>query len=295
VAASRVAEAVTAALGALDARHAKHCMLGMAGVSKFSDPAIAEVFDSSLRRIGLRCPITVVSDADVAYASATAEPNGTVLIGGTGSGATRISDHRTVATVGGFGWLLGDEGSAYWIGREAVRATLQVLQAGAPVGPLANAVLTEALGAADTSTMDQPVRERVSARLITSANAEPPIRLARFASIVSATAAVDQRAGEIVRRAAALLAEQAVAARAPGAHTPVVLVGSVIGPHSPVGVALRAILSADHGLTVLCAEDGAAGAAWLAARAVLGPSAPRPVARSVQAGAGMPEPGVVSG
>lgn len=281
VAARHVAEAITAAVGDHGAEHARYCLLGMAGASKFSDPAIAGVFDTTLRSIGLRCPITVVSDAEVAYASATSAPDGTVLIGGTGSAAARVVDHRTVATAGGFGWLLGDEGSAFWIGREAVRTTLRTMQSDGPVGPLAQAVLAGTLDI--QSTVDSESRRQVFARLITSVNAEPPIRLARFASMVSATADRDPLAGEIITRAAALLAEQALAVRTTGEQGPVVLVGSVIGPDSPVGVAVRAALSGDHGLHVLFAEDGAAGAAWLAAIEVAGPSAPRPANGSAQA------------
>jgi glucosamine kinase len=266
VAAARVAEAVAAAFGAVDPSSAKHCVLGMAGVSKLSDPAVAESFHGSLERIGLRCPITSVSDAEVAFASATPSPDGTVLVAGTGSVAARIVNHRKTTTAGGYGWLLGDEGSAFWIGREAVRATLRVLQSDEALGALATAVLAEALGA---GTSDGA---HTYARLITSANSEPPIRLARFASLVSATADDDPHAMKIVQTAADLLAQQAFAVRTPGERTPIVLVGSVAGEGSPVGDALRQLLDAP----VLSAADGAAGAAWLAAIEVLGPDAPRP-------------------
>ena len=48
-----------------------------------------------------------------------------VVIAGTGSGAAgRDAAGRTVR-VGGHGFLLGDEGGGYWIGREAVRAALR--------------------------------------------------------------------------------------------------------------------------------------------------------------------------
>src|SRR6266545_218423 len=93
VAAARVAEAVGTAFGATDPSSAKHCVLGMAGVSKLSDPAVVKSFHGSLERIGLRCPVTSVSDAEVAFASATAEPDGTVLVAGTGSIAVRIVNH----------------------------------------------------------------------------------------------------------------------------------------------------------------------------------------------------------
>ncbi|MFL6143292.1 MAG: N-acetylglucosamine kinase [Labedaea sp.] len=268
LAAKRLAEAVAAALDAVAAADTRHCLLGVAGASKLSDPAVSEVFHANLGQVGLRCPVTVLSDAEVAFASATSAPAGTVLIGGTGSIAVRIADRRRTSVVGGYGWLLGDEGSAFWIGREAVRSALGILLRGTELGPLAAAVLAEALG--------ESWRTASYGHLITAANAEPPVRLARFAALVAAHAATDPEAARIVREAAELLAEQAVAATEPGSTTPVVLVGSVVGPGSPVGERLRTRLTELIGAEVLFAADPAAGAAWLAAIEVLGPDAPRP-------------------
>jgi glucosamine kinase len=268
VAAKRVAEAVRDALdgeGGVEA-----CLLGMAGESKLTDQEVAATFDAALRQVGLTCPITVVSDAEVAFASATAEPNGTIVIGGTGAVAARIVDHRKASWIDGWGWLLGDEGSAYWIGREAVRTTLRTLHAGAPPGPLAKAVLTEAVP--QVSTVDSST----ISHLITSVNAEHPIRLARFASMVSTNAAKDPVATDIVARAADHLATHAQTVRDADEQTPIVLAGSVIGPDSPVGNALRSTLTARIKAPVLFAPDGMIGAAWLAALTVAGPSAPRP-------------------
>jgi hypothetical protein len=90
---------------------------------------------------------------------------------------------------------------------------------------------------------------------------------------VSSSAPTDPVAAAIVAEAAGLLAEQAHLARRPGETTPVVLAGSVIGPASPVGAALRERLTGE----VLFAPDGAVGAAWLAALEAWGPEAPRPV------------------
>jgi N-acetylglucosamine kinase-like BadF-type ATPase len=274
LAAGRVAEAVAAAFGPRDLGSARHCVLGLAGVSKLSDPAVGREFDSALAGIGLRCPVTSVSDAEVAYASATGEPDGSVLVAGTGSIAVRIAARRRGTVAGGHGWLLGDEGSAFWIGREAVRATLHALRSQAGIGPLATAVLAEALpGELDT---EPGWRERYYARLITAANAEPPIRLARFAALVSEYATADPAAKEIVGAAAATLIDLLHAVRAPAERTPLVLIGSVAGAGTPVGEALRAALTAQSEGPVLTAAEGAAGAAWLAALEVLGPDAPRP-------------------
>lgn len=276
VAAERVAAAVKEAAGTTVVA----CLLGMAGESKMTNPAVVSVFETALHKIGVTCRIDVVSDAEVAFASATAAPDGTVIIGGTGSVAARIVDHRKTSWYGGWGWLLGDEGSAYWIGRQAVRTTLRLLQGTGSAGPLALAVLAEAFGTPETVLDDLAWRRKAVSRLITAANSEPPIRLARYAALVSQHAR-DPAAAAIVTEAAALLATHAHATRTPGETTPIVLAGSVIGPDSPVGLALREQLS--HEAEVLFAPDGALGAAWLAALTAWGPDAPRP-----SVGAGMP-------
>ena len=267
-AAKRVAEAVADAVP--EGVVVVGCMLGLAGESKFTDETVRAVFDAALRQVGVGCRIDVVSDAEVAFASATSSPGGTVVIGGTGSVAARIVGRRKESWRGGWGWLLGDEGSAYWIGRQAVRSALSVLQSTEALGPLARAVLTEAIG---TFTDDTAGRRLALSKLITAANSEAPIRLARFASLVSELAPTDPAAADIVASAAGLLAEQAALARRPGETTPVVLAGSVIGPASPVGLALRERLAGE----VLFAPDGAVGAAWLAALEAWGPEAPRPI------------------
>jgi glucosamine kinase len=265
VAARHIGEAITQALGDLDPARTRACVVGMAGVSKLSDPAVASVFGEVWAGLGLGAEVVVVSDAEAAFASATPAPDGTVLVAGTGSIAGRIRKRRMVSTAGGYGWLLGDEGSAYWLGREAVRATLDALTGRATPGALARSVLAE-------SEVDDEDPLRARRRLITVANAEAPVRLARFAPLVG-DATGDPAAEEILDRAAGLLAETALATRDPGEDTPVVLVGSVLGEGSPVGTRVRNRLG---GLDVLRSSDGVLGAAWLAAVETFGEDAPRP-------------------
>ncbi|WP_410564144.1 N-acetylglucosamine kinase [Amycolatopsis sp. cmx-4-61] len=279
VAAGRIADAITAAIGGRDPGAVRACVVGMAGVSKLSDPGVAAVFDAAWKRIGLVCGVRTVADAEVAYASATAAPDGTVVVAGTGSIVGRIRNRRLAGTTGGYGWLLGDEGSAFWLGREAVRSTLEALGRGLPLAGLPSAVLTAALGLSPVDVQAVDVRGddgrlAASRALITAANAEAPVRLARFAPLVSAAHdAGEPAAREIVARAAWHLAENALAAREPGESTPVVLVGSVLTGTSPIGGLVRRRLA---GLEVLTSSDGVLGAAWLAAVDAFGEGAPRP-------------------
>jgi N-acetylglucosamine kinase-like BadF-type ATPase len=268
VAAARIAEAITLATTDLDPAECKACVVGMAGSSKLTDPDVAAVFHDTWAKVGLGCTPRVVTDQEAAFASMTSEPIGTILVAGTGSIASRIEGRRAVKTIGGTGWLLGDEGSAYWMGREAVRAVLKLAETHVPDGVLARAVLNEALGA---YTSD---RDSVRSRLITAANAELPIRLARFAPFVSAAFGVDDPvAVDIVYRTVDVLVEMIEATRSTDELSPIVLIGSVVGPESPVGVLLRQRLG---DLPVHFSTEGATGAVWLAAVDVLGAAAPRP-------------------
>lgn len=258
-AAARIAEAIRQALGGLDALGTSACVVAMAGSSKLTDPAVAELFDGTWKRLGLT-RVAVLSDAEAAFASATSAPDGTVLVAGTGSIAGRIRGHRMVSTAGGYGWLLGDEGSAFWLGREAVRHTLGELGGARPLGALATSVLSEA-------GVDPTDRPHAWRELITVVNGEPPIRLARFAPLVSTA----PDAGAIVERAAGLLVEAAMATREPGEDTPMVLVGSVLA--GTVGALVRERFA---GLTLYTGSDGVIGAVWLAAVEAFGDRACRP-------------------
>ncbi|GGX06078.1 hypothetical protein GCM10010383_40130 [Streptomyces lomondensis] len=83
---------------------------------------------AALRRLGIDAgPPVVSSDIEAAFASAPGAPaDGLALVAGTGAVAMRITGRRGTATVDGDGWLLGDDGSGFWIGRAAVRAALRM-------------------------------------------------------------------------------------------------------------------------------------------------------------------------
>ncbi|CCH27763.1 BadF/BadG/BcrA/BcrD ATPase family protein [Actinosynnema sp. NPDC047251] len=265
-AAAHVNQALAAALDGLDATKVESGVLGMAGSSKLTDPAVAALFERAWTGAGLRCPMRVITDCEAAFATGSASPDGTVLVAGTGSIAATITAHRLTATVGGHGWLLGDEGSAYWLGREAVRATLRALE-GDEQDELTRAVLTL------SDVAPHPAAQARRA-LLTRVNQAAPIALARYAPLVTAHSAA-RSAEAIIAEAVAVLADLALAARPAAADTPIVLVGSLVHAH-PLGALLRAELTARTRAPVRVATESSAGAAWLAAVEVLGDTAPRP-------------------
>jgi N-acetylglucosamine kinase-like BadF-type ATPase len=70
--------------------------------------------------------LVVTNDAVIALAGATPGGQGIIVIAGTGSiGFGRNAEGRT-ARAGGWGYVYGDEGSAFDIGRQALRAALRM-------------------------------------------------------------------------------------------------------------------------------------------------------------------------
>jgi N-acetylglucosamine kinase-like BadF-type ATPase len=96
--------------------------LGIAGVDRPDD---ARVVRGIMRRIGYKAKCLVVNDALVALEAGAPGVPGVVIIAGTGSIAYGRNDRNHAARAGGWGYVLGDEGSGYWIGRAALRAVLR--------------------------------------------------------------------------------------------------------------------------------------------------------------------------
>src|SRR5688572_30435189 len=69
--------------------------------------------------------IAVVGDGIIAYSGAIGIETGVLRIGGTGSIAIGRTDDGTMISAGGWGSQFGDEGSGFWIGREAIRVALR--------------------------------------------------------------------------------------------------------------------------------------------------------------------------
>jgi glucosamine kinase len=86
--------------------------------------------------------VHVCTDLDLTL-EATGEGRAIVLIAGTGSAAVGRDLSGQVIRVGGHGPLLGDEGSAYDVGRRAAIASLRMADRGLPDTPLAARILHE--------------------------------------------------------------------------------------------------------------------------------------------------------
>ncbi|ATP41894.1 N-acetylglucosamine kinase [Solibacillus sp. R5-41] len=86
--------------------------------------------------------MTIQSDAHAALAAGTWGSSGTLLIAGTGSIIFgRKGDYYF--RVGGWGYLLGDEGSGFHLGKLAIRSILKSYDAKLPLRPFQQKILTQ--------------------------------------------------------------------------------------------------------------------------------------------------------
>jgi glucosamine kinase len=163
--------------------------IGLPGVRE-PDQA-RQISDTLTRQTG--CPVHVTGDGESAQAGAFLGAPGVVVIAGTGSAAFGWNGESR-ARAGGHGFLLGDEGSAYWIGRAAARAALRWEDRLGGSELIHRAVL-QATG--------QSLDALISA---TSAHPAERSRLTALAPVLTALAAEDPEARRIADRAAGHLA-----------------------------------------------------------------------------------------
>lgn len=260
--ADRLATAVTGALDGTDPARLAGAVLGIAGYSRLAGPdALRDTWD----RLGVRCPVRVVANPVVAFASGTSARCGAVLIAGTGTIAAWIADGAVEHRIDGHGWLVGDDGSGFWLGRQAVRAVLAELDGRGEPTLLRAAVLGTVIGDhVPPSTDDQ------LALLREAVYTQPPIALRRFAGLVPAAAeAGDRVAGRIVDRSVRLLVDTFSAAADEVAPTlpadaPIVLAGQLLVAPGPIRREVSRQIAARYGRVPVVAGNTAGGAAWLA-------------------------------
>lgn len=123
-AAQRIRQTVQAALkmANLTAADIAGVGIGVAGAADtHSSGWLVEVMGGVL-------PDTVVapsSDMGIALVGAHGKREGILVLAGTGSVAYGINQAGDSAQAGGWGYLLGDEGSGYWIGLQAIKAVIR--------------------------------------------------------------------------------------------------------------------------------------------------------------------------
>jgi len=101
----------------------KVACFGMAGLDSPYDMKVIPKFIRD--EIKFCEKITVVHDSVIALYGATGGQPGLIVEAGTGSFAAGLNKRGEIKRVGGWGNIIGDEGSAYEIGRQALKAFLR--------------------------------------------------------------------------------------------------------------------------------------------------------------------------
>ncbi len=227
-----------------------------AGVAGGGRPEVKAALRVALATAGVGEAVTVGTDVAAAARDALGTGPGIVLLAGTGSIAWGRNESGRVARVGGWGSLLGDEGSGYDLGLEGLRAVARARDGRGPATELTR-LLLEAAG------VEAPEG------LIPWASQAGKGDIAALAPVVAEAAASDDVAGRLLVAAAVALAVQATTlADRLGpwkvASPPVALAGGLLSPGGPLRERVGSLLS-DAGLGIVDAGvDGARGAGLLA-------------------------------
>jgi glucosamine kinase len=132
-----------AAAGITPARISRTCV----GGSGAARPELAAMVRGFLAEI-LPTPIDVVGDMEIAVEAAFDNGPGVIVIAGTGSIAYGRDRQGKTARAGGWGFAIGDEGSAHWIGRAAVSALLRAADLDGEGDPARTALQNSSFAAA---------------------------------------------------------------------------------------------------------------------------------------------------
>jgi len=135
-----------------EALHAAHLMTDQiaavgSGVAGAAAHHSADWLRAVVSAILPHARIVPSADFEIAMVGALGKREGVLILAGTGSLAYGVNAAGQTALVGGWGYLLDDAGSGYWIGRAALEAVIRATDGRGPTTPLTTA-LFGALGLA---------------------------------------------------------------------------------------------------------------------------------------------------
>lgn len=231
--------------------------LGIAGVDRKDD---ARTVRAIMRRIGHQSRVLVVNDALVALVAGARDSPGIVIVAGTGSIVYGRNANFDAARAGGWGHIIGDEGSGYWIGREALAAIMRAVDGRGPATRLVEDVLAH-FAIEDTSELPPIVYDREWPRASVAALG-PIVQSASQRGDAVATRILERAAEELVT-AAGSVAEQL---EMRGDAFPFVLAGGVfrVVPWLAEELSRRLVEVAPRSDVRLLDEEPARGAVELA-------------------------------
>jgi glucosamine kinase len=216
----------------VEASTIQHVCIGMSGASLAEAVHWAQ---QTIRELIPDSTIYVAGDHVIAHRAAFGTSPGVLVISGTGSIAFGRNQSGETARAGGWGPNVSDEGSAFWVGREAVTAALHAFDFGNANGLLAT--IAESWKVAPEE-------------VIRMANASEPRFPELAGPVVNAAEQGDDTARAIMERAGQALAglASAVIKRLwpSGGVVPVALAGGVLQGSSLVRHAFREAMKAEQ-------------------------------------------------
>ena len=237
--------------------------VGMAGVDR---PTESAVIRGIVQRIVATPHIAIVNDALIALEAGVPGQPGIVVIAGTGSIAYGRDGQGRAARAGGWGYVLADEGSGYWLGRQALRSAMREIDGRGPATTLTPRML-------DHYGVTRPAD---LARKVYAGDLKPAAIAALASALETAGEEGDRIALEIIDLGGRELSLTAVsvAARLTLVNAAIVLAGGVFRAVPRMQTAVTANLASRlPGATVRMLEvEPALGAVHLAQRAAAGES-----------------------
>lgn len=191
--------------------------VGMAGAGRERD---FRAMKKILGRLGLAHENLVTHDAAIALVAGSGERFGSVLIVGTGAAAYGVDRDGREARAGGWGPLLGDEGSAYWMGLRALRAVMRAYDGRAGATLLTKPIL-DRLGVDNPEALVHRVYRELAREEI--AALAPLVQQAADLGDGEAQAIIDEAAREFVRAVESVIGKLDLA----GKSFPLVLSGGL--------------------------------------------------------------------
>ena len=228
---------------------------GLAGAGR---RPVRRALEAALRNERVARAVGVGTDVEAAFHDAFGGGPGIVVVAGTGSVVLGAAQDGRHLQVGGWGGVMGDEGSGYHIGVSALRAIAAATDRRGPPTSLTAAVL-------DLLDLDRPRELTVWAESATKADIAALAPLA-----VRAARSADGPATTVIRRALDALGDQlSVAIRelfppASGDPPTVALAGGLISPDGPLRAEAERLVASAGGHLHTRAVTPERGAARLA-------------------------------
>ena len=197
-----------------------------AGLAGSGNEAARAAVEAGLQAADLADEVVVGSDVEAAHAAVFGEGAGMLLVVGTGSVVRAVDPRGRVVRVGGWGALLGDEGSGYGIGLDGLRAVVRSEDGREPPTELGGALLS-ATGVAEVAELPAWAA-RATKREIAALSVEVA-RLARLGDTVAARV-IHRALGEVRAHLEAVLEGTRGWEGAP----PIALVGGLVREGSPL-------------------------------------------------------------